>query len=292
MKCPDSIQELEELERNLPLCKVTLYEQAKARIERGAAKSVSEAARQLGEETGKDPETIRKAIRREDLSGTLSQLSGTDKHRPQNLTDSDCRTIVAVANQIRQEERDIKRQTQAERVELLKKELSPLEGEYGVVIVDPPWPIEKIEREVRPNQVKQIDYPTMTLDEIKAIKIPSAQDCHLFLWTTHKFLPDSFDVIGSWGFKYICCFVWHKPGGFQPYGLPQYNCEFSLYCRKGSPKFIDLKQFSTCFNAERGAHSEKPNAFYETISRVTYGKRIDVFNRKPKEGFDGWGFEA
>ena len=45
----------------------------------GAAKSVSEAARQLAEETGNNPETIRKAIRREDSLGTLSPLAGTDK---------------------------------------------------------------------------------------------------------------------------------------------------------------------------------------------------------------------
>ena len=63
---------------------MTLYNQAKARIETGAAKSVSEAARQLGNEMGRNPDTIRQRIKEGQLNKDvqLSELSGTDKHRP------------------------------------------------------------------------------------------------------------------------------------------------------------------------------------------------------------------
>jgi hypothetical protein len=84
-ECPDNIEELKELEKLIPLCRVTLYEQAKSRIETGAAKSVSDASKQLAEETGRKAETIRKAINREMETGTVSQLpeiAGTDKHKP------------------------------------------------------------------------------------------------------------------------------------------------------------------------------------------------------------------
>jgi hypothetical protein len=46
----------------------------------GAAKSVSEASRQLADETGRSAEAIRKHIQRGDGTGQLSSLSGTDKH--------------------------------------------------------------------------------------------------------------------------------------------------------------------------------------------------------------------
>ena len=81
MECPESIEELQELEKKLPLCRMTLYNQAKARIEKGSAKSVSDAARQLAEETGRKPENIRNQITKEQAAQgvQLSKLTGTAK---------------------------------------------------------------------------------------------------------------------------------------------------------------------------------------------------------------------
>jgi N6-adenosine-specific RNA methylase IME4 len=166
-------------------------------------------------------------------------------------------------------------------------------GRYSCIVIDPPWPMQKIEREVRPNQVG-FEYPTMSEDELAAFPVPhiAADDCHLFCWTTQKFLFMANRLIEAWGFRYVCQFIWHKPGGFQPIGLPQYNCEFALYARRGTPKFVDLKQFSCCFNAPRREHSRKPDEFYDMVRRVTAAPRIDVFSREAREGFAQYGNEA
>jgi N6-adenosine-specific RNA methylase IME4 len=188
--------------------------------------------------------------------------------------------------------REIKRQEKVAELEDIEvKKVKALDGVYDVIVIDPPWPMRKIERNVRPNQV-EFDYPTMSEEELAAMKIPSSESCHLWLWTTHKFLPMAFRLLDVWGFKYVCAFVWHKPGGYQPLGLPQYNCEFVLYARKGTPSFIDTRAFPVCFEAPRGRHSEKPEEFYEVIRRVTAGRRIDMFSRRVIEGFDAWGQEA
>lgn len=141
---------------------------------------------------------------------------------------------------------------------------------FKVLVIDPPWPMVKIEREVRPNQVG-FDYPTMSIAEITDVGARAvaslADDAHVFLWATNKYLPASLKMVKSWELVYVCDFVWHKPGGFQPWNMPQFNHEYVIYAQKGSPVFRDTN-FQTCFDAPRGAHSEKPELFYETLRRV------------------------
>lgn len=164
-------------------------------------------------------------------------------------------------------------------------------GLYGTIVIDPPWPTQKIERDVRPNQAG-FDYPTMSEDELSALALPAADDCHLFQWTTQRFLPMALRLTEAWGFSYCLTMVWHKPGGFQPVGLPQYNCEFAVYARKGSPKFIETTAFNCCFEAPRREHSRKPDEFYNTVRRVTASPRIDGFSREKRDGFDQFGNEV
>jgi len=169
------------------------------------------------------------------------------------------------------------------------------EGKFGVIVIDPPWPMQKIERDVTPNQVA-FDYPVMSLEEIEVfgekVEAMAADNCHLFMWTTQKFLPPALKACEVWGFRYVLMMVWRKSGGFQPFGLPQYNCEFVIYARRGSPQFVDTKAFPTCFDGARREHSRKPDEFYDMISRVTAGPRIDVFSREQRDGFAQFGNEA
>jgi len=193
---------------------------------------------------------------------------------------------------IEQAKKEIRRDEVKKQIDIIKsKPSTSTNGKYDVIVIDPPWQMEKIERDVAPNQVG-FDYPTMTYDEIKALKLPAADDCHLWMWTTHKHLPYGFDILNAWGFSYVCTYVWHKAGGFQPFNLPMYNCEFALYARKGTPKFIDHKDMKVCFNADRKGHSKKPDEFYELVRRITGGARIDMFNRREITGFSTWGNEC
>ena len=165
-------------------------------------------------------------------------------------------------------------------------------GVYTTVVIDPPWPMVKIEREVRENQAG-FDYPTMSLDEIAALPIPGllAPDAFVLLWTTQKFLPHAFGLLEGWGLGYRWTMVWHKPGGYQAYNYPQFNAEFVAVGARGNPRLKDAKAFNTLFGAPRGAHSEKPQAFYDLVGR-TLGPGLDMFARQARDGWTGWGNEA
>ncbi|MBT9132789.1 MAG: Nucleoid occlusion protein [Firmicutes bacterium] len=181
---------------------------------------------------------------------------------------------------------------EAKRIEV--EVVSPPVGQYRTIVIDPPWGVEKILREVAPNQY-DFDYPVMSLEEIKSLPIEEMaikDGCHLYLWTTQRYLPTAFDILKEWDFSYIFTMVWHKAGGFQPFNLPQYNCEFVLFGRKGNLPFLDTKAFSTCFNGQRREHSRKPDQFYDLVKRVSPAPRIDYFSRERREGFEQYGNET
>ena len=100
-------------------------------------------------------------------------------------------------------------------------ETPPLpDGKYHCLVVDPPWPVQRIDRDERPNQTASWDYATMTIDEIKAFDVSPVANpdgCHLYLWTTHKFLPDALCIMAEWGFKYQCLLTWVKNVGVTPF---------------------------------------------------------------------------
>ncbi|MEI6258735.1 MAG: site-specific DNA-methyltransferase [Deltaproteobacteria bacterium] len=124
--CPNNLEELQELEKLIPLCRLSLYNQAKSRIQAGVAKSVSEASRQLAEETGKSVNTIRSAINRAigtDAVHQLSELSGTDKHRPIDRIALGEKEILEIAHEIQAEKREIKQELINQRKEAIETTL-------------------------------------------------------------------------------------------------------------------------------------------------------------------------
>ena len=167
-------------------------------------------------------------------------------------------------------------------------------GKYRTIVIDPPWPMQKILREVSPEQY-QMDYGIKTIEDIALLDIPSLisdDGAHIYLWTTERFLPDAFNILVGWGIKYIFTMVWHKKGGFQPFNLPQYNCEFILFGRFGGLEFMNTTDFPCCFEGERREHSRKPDTFYNIVERVSPPPRLDMLTREKREGFDQYGYES
>ncbi len=103
------------------------------------------------------------------------------------------REIIETAKRLRQR----KTAEVVARNDALRREAAAIPfpaGQYRTVVIDPPWPMKIIERDVRPGQVG-MHYPTMSIDEIKAIELPLAEQATVYLWSTQRFLPDAFEVL-------------------------------------------------------------------------------------------------
>lgn len=164
---------------------------------------------------------------------------------------------------------------------------------YRCLIIDPPWPIHKIEREERPTQGTELGYPTMTLEEIEKLPISdlaNSNGCHVFLWVTHKFLPDGLKLFEKWGVKYQCVLTWVKPTGMTPFSW-MYNTEHVLFGRIGH---LDLRKLGVkvSFIAPIEKHSKKPKIFYDVVRKVCPEPRLELFAREQRLGFDVWGNEV
>lgn len=167
-----------------------------------------------------------------------------------------------------------------------------IKGKYRTLIIDPPWPVAWPKRLSRPNQLG-MPYPTMTIDEIKKLPIKRLamdDDCHIFLWATHGFLPIAFKLFKAWGINYKCLLTWVKNVGFTPYSF-MLTTEFCLYGQIGKTKLLKLGR-RTDFSAKVREHSRKPEKFYKLVRLVSPEPRLEMFSREPRKGFIVWGNET
>lgn len=167
-------------------------------------------------------------------------------------------------------------------------------GLYRAVVLDPPWPMPKIEREERPDQGDRLDYPTMTITQIEALPVPDLLDpagAHVYLWTTHKFLPAALELFDHWGVRYQCLMTWNKNVGITPFSW-MYDTEHVLFGNFGQGLKLTQMGLRLSFSAPVQGHSVKPDVFYERVREASPGARLDMFNRRDIDGFEPWGREA
>ena len=153
-------------------------------------------------------------------------------------------------------------------------------GQYRTIIIDPPWPYgTQYDAETR--RVAS-PYTEMTLDAIRDTEFPFASDCVLWFWTTHKFLPASFEMLAQWGFDYKATMVWNKENLGIGYWL-RMQCEFCLLAIKGNPVWeaTDIRDIIT---EARREHSRKPEEFYDIVLKHSPHPIGEAFARQEREG--------
>jgi N6-adenosine-specific RNA methylase IME4 len=164
---------------------------------------------------------------------------------------------------------------------------------YSVIYADPPWRFEPYSRESGLDRAADNHYPTLTLDAIRQISPPAANDCALFLWATAPMLPEALSVIEAWGFTYKSHFVWHKNHVGTGYWVRNQH-ELLLIATRGSvPAPAPGEQPPSVISADIAEHSRKPDVFAEIIAQMFPNAcPLEMFARQPRAGWDVWGNET
>jgi N6-adenosine-specific RNA methylase IME4 len=130
-------------------------------------------------------------------------------------------------------------------------------------------------------------YPTMELIDIKALDIPAADDCVLFLWATAPMMPEALEVMKAWGFTYKSRCVWVKDRIGTGHWFRDQAEELLVGTRGKIPAQAPGQQFAS------DDHSAKPAIFHEMIETMfPHLPRIELFARRARTGWDRWGNEA
>ena len=160
---------------------------------------------------------------------------------------------------------------------------------YGVILADPPWRY----RDCPPSRRIENHYPTMPIDEICALHVPSGDNAVLYLWSTAPMLEDALRVMGAWGFAYKSCLVWDKVRQGMGYWFRGQH-ELLLVGTKGRfrPPIPSLRVGSV-LSIPRTIHSRKPSKIRDLIARWYPGERkLEMFAREKVEDWDAWGNEV
>jgi N6-adenosine-specific RNA methylase IME4 len=149
---------------------------------------------------------------------------------------------------------------------------------YQVIYADPPW---RYEHPISDSRKIENQYPTMELDEIKNLRVPSEDNSVLFLWATAPKLQEAMEVLQAWGFNYRTCAIWDKEVIGMGYWFRNQH-EILLVGIKGefSPPEPESR-ISSILREPRGKHSAKPDFIKYLIGEWYPNKtKIELFARK------------
>ncbi len=156
-------------------------------------------------------------------------------------------------------------------------------GPFQVIVADPPW---------RYGSGNDLPYPTMALEEIKALPVLDIadRDAILWLWTTNAHLRVAFEVVECWGFQYKTLLTWvkHRMGTGE---WLRGQTEHCLLATRGKPVFLHGNH-TTVLDGARREHSRKPEEFYCLVEATCPGDKVDLFARQLRGHWQSYGSEV
>ena len=173
-----------------------------------------------------------------------------------------------------------------------------LEGEFGAILIDPPWRFANRTGKMAPEHKRLRRYPTLSTAELAALPVAAlaAPQCHLYLWCPNALLHQGLELLQAWGFIYKTNLVWYKvrkDGGPDGRGVGFYFrnvTELLLFGVKGRLRTLAPgRRQVNLFATRKQEHSKKPDAVYDLIERCSPGPYCELFSRQRIPGWAQWG---
>ena len=163
--------------------------------------------------------------------------------------------------------------------------------EFDLIYADPPW--EYRSGTTDPSREIENHYPTMGLDDIKALDVPAKENSVLYMWTTAPKVSEACEVIKEWGFDYRTQAVWDKQKKGPGYWFRARH-EILMVAVKGDfspPEPSD--RVDSVFEISRGKHSEKPKEVRAHLEQAyPEADKLELFSRDGRVGWTMWGNET
>ncbi len=195
---------------------------------------------------------------------------------------------------------------------------------YDFVMADPPWPV-KMRSAKGESKSAASKYGLMSFEDIAALPVGDlvGDNAVLFLWgvwplVLHGGDPDRHyagadasrsrmgECIKAWGARYVTGGCWFKrmasgKAAFGPGYRARSTCEPFLLAIFGNPytprarsmrNIIESIEENT-FDGLRREHSRKPEEAYAWCEQyMPNARRVELFSRTSRPGWDTWGYEA
>ena len=160
---------------------------------------------------------------------------------------------------------------------------------FRTIYADPPWQFQNRTGKVSPEHKRLSRYPTMTIDEIKALPVADIAESksHLYLWVPNALLPDGLSVMRAWGFEYKTNIIWEKvrhdgqPDG-RGVGFYFRNVtEILLFGIRGQGNrtLPPARSQVNLLRSVKREHSRKPDEMIELIESCSPGPYLEMFAR-------------
>ena len=173
---------------------------------------------------------------------------------------------------------------------------------FSTVLADPPWQFQNRTGKMAPEHKRLSRYPTLSLEEIKALPVQSAlkETAHLYLWVPNALLAEGLQVMEAWGFTYKTNLIWYKirkDGGPDRRGVGFYFrnvTEMILFGVRGK-NARTLQPGRTQENiiaSQKREHSRKPDEQYQIIESCSEGPYLEMFARGNRPQWECWGNQA